>query len=1267
MKKLIAIMLSLLLVMLALVSCAKGGADGDSSGSEGGENGSSEGSGNGESSGDEGGSESGGNTGSSDNEGGSSDEGNTDGESGNEDTDFGDGNMDGDGWTASNVAADVALCSAEGKADYGDATVYLEGDEVMLVLGGNIGTTAVINMDYWLTMMGVDVKYGNQYMNEHEYEIIVGEVPERAVSEKAYRLLNRMDRDGIFDCRYLVYAENGIVAIAYDVNEYTKIQGYTYVIEELVKKYFENKDYFATAKGILIYGNIDLKEKQKEIDEAELTEIWAEIDARTNDDVYNALRDLYTMYDDRLIGWYANLYDPGYGAYYSSSSGRDHEGYYPSAEPTAQALNFLASCGMLDNYNNRWINAIPDIMKYRLVYYIKSLQHPNGYFYDPGVSKANLDSSGRTRLGRDLGWCTSMLETLGEKPTYNTPLGDKGDGKTPDEYWASLGLDIAPPVVKRHPADDPFYPSITLGSLSDSATVAVSKVVSASEVVATAAGDFISSFENFIDYLEGLNMDGNPYSAGNDINASDSQIFAASKKMGVYTPAEGASEKYTKYAGLTMNEILLKYLNSKINPNTGLHGLPTDKYPNGTEFLYTNGFFKLIGVYSALGEAYPYPIEAANALLDGMVSDQPSTTNICEVYNIWSAIQSLRSNVQRFNKTNKQEVLDLINETLAVRGAEAIRVSHQKQLGYKKPDGAYSHRVVGSGSTIQGSVPVALGGLEEGIVDAIGKATIGLAPIMTSMLNLPDIPLYTEYHWMMYLEIIVNLDPVIKYSYSGTDSALGEPHNMDALPGSSYMSQTLNDVASVKITQDGEESVLLLDKVSTGKQSFLTFLPNISNVGASIAEFSTRLRISGTSGNSILTFSFAPKNAGHENRVARISLAPSSDGSIRLYEEEWAGSGSSAKVGSEKYVIAPKVGEWFNFRIQYFEGDGVDYSTARIKIYINDTLAFCSNDFYSKWSDAGSVNSMTVLCMSGFFGKVWLDDTMLELRGGTTEDDPLTEPDAGEEPSTPDTPTVPDTPTTPTTPEPEGGFGFISSDKLPLTSGGLELIDGTAYSDAASVDGVVTDASGNTVSQWKGSIVITGEEDKFLRITDVATGSTKNSGACTEEDALNKDVGQAILKMTGVKATGNKISYSMKIRFNPLEDGTRVIEAKYFDFRIRNISGSKGVQVFFATDAEGVARCIIKTASGDVTESTEIKVEDGNWMNVRLEYTAVGDSYDAANYSIKLYVNDTVLAETTAQSANGFDSPSSMNAVQIVLTRTLQGIIDIDDMYVSYE
>ena len=1262
MKKLIAIMLSLLLVMLALVSCAKGGADGDGSGSEGGENGSSEGGGNGESSGDEGGSESGGNSGSSDNNGGSSDEGNTEGEGGSNDTDFSDGNVDGDGWTASDVAADAALCSAEGKADYGDATVYLEGDEVMLVLGGNIGTTDVFKMDYWLTIMGVDVKYGNQYMNEKEYEIIVGEVPERAVSEKAYRLLNRMDRDGIFDCRYLVYAENGIVAIAYDVNEYTKIQGYTYVIEELVKKYFENKDYFATAKGILIYGNIDLIEKQTEIDEAELTEIWAEVDKRAGDDVYNALRDLYSMYDDRLIGWYANLYDPGYGAYYSSSSGRDHEGYYPSAEPTAQALNFIAGCGMLENYNNKWVNAIPDIMKYRLVYYIKSLQHPNGYFYDPGVSKADLDKSGRTRLGRDLGWCTSMLETLGEKPTYNTPLGDKGDGKTPDEYWASLGLGIDPPVVKRHPADEPFTPTASAGSLSDSVAVAVSKVVGTSQVVATAAGDFVSSFEGLIDYLEGLNMDGNPYSAGNDINACDTQIFAASAKMGVYTPAEGASEKYTKYAGLTMNEILIKYLNGKINPDTGLWGTVTEKYPKGTEFLYTNGFFKLIGVYNSLGIAYPYPIKAANGLLDGMVSDQPSTGNICEVYNIWAAITSLRSNVQRYNNTNREEVMSLINDTLAVRGAEAIRVSYQKQLGYKKPDGAYSHHVVGSGSTIQGGVPVALGGLDEGIVDAIGKATTGLAPAMTSMLNLPEIPLYMEHHWMMYLEILVNLDPVIKYSYSGETSGYGDPHNMDTIPGSNYMTSSLNDVASVKIAQDGDENVLLLDKVSTGKQAYLTFRPNVAGIAANVTEFATRLRISGTSGGSVLSFTLAPKGAGHDNRVARISLAASSDGTIKLYEEEWTGSGSSAKVGSEKYTIVPKVGEWFNFRIQYYEGDCVDYSTARIKVYVNDALVFCSNDFYSKWSDAGAVNTMMVLCMSSFFGKVWLDDTTLELKSETITDDPLTEPDASDTPTTPDTPEVPDTPTTP---EPDGGFSFVSAPSLPLTSGSLTLKEDTSYGSAASTNGTVTDASGNTVPCWKGSVVITGEEDKFLRITDVGAGGG-NSGSCSEEDALNKDVGQCILKMSGIKATGNTIVYSMKLRFGALEDGTRNIKADYFDLRIRN-SDNKGVQVYFATDADGTAKCIIKTASGDVTESSEVKVEDGNFMNVRLEYTAVGDSYDAANYSIKLYVNDTLLAETTAQSKNGFTPVANMDYVQIVLSKSLQGVIDIDDMFVSYE
>ena len=1154
-----------------------------------------------------------------------------------------------------------------GRVDYGDATVYLDGDKVQIVLGIGGDSGSVSELNYQLSAMGVDVSVGNMYFEEEEYEIVVGKAEGRAVSDTAYRLLGRIDKGGIFDMRYLVYADSGKVAVAFDTNPYTDIQPLPYVMSELVSKYAKDKEYFATAKGILIQGTVDLIEKQAELDGEELAEIWAEVDSLTNDDIYNALRNLYSMYDDRLIGWYANLYDPGTGAYYSSSSGRDNPGYFPSVEPTFQALNFLVSSGMLNGYDGGWVEAIPDIMKYRLVYYVKSLQNPNGYFYDPNVPKDTLDTKGRTRLGRDLQWCAGILSALGEKPTYNTPTGTKGDFVTADEYWESLGLDIEPPTVPKNPADE--KPVASTASFTASVATAVSKAIGTSQVVATAAGDFVSSFENLIDYLEGLNMDTDPYASGNDINASNSQIFSASKKMGTYTPEAGASEKYTKYAGLTMNEILLKYLNGKINPDTGLWGLTDAKNPLGTEFKFTNGFFKLIGTYNSLGVAYPYPVKAANALLDGMVSDQPSTSNICEVYNIWAAILSLRENVEKYNTESGDEVMQLINETLAERGAKAIKVSHQKQSGYKKPDGAYAHYVKGSLGTIQGGVATGIGGLEEGFVDAIGKATTGLAPSMTSILNLPDIPLYTQHHWMMYLEILLELDPVIKYSYFGEESgaAESEPHSMDELPESKYMSSVLNSVGSLAVTAEGEENVLLLDKFATGKQSYLTFYPNVSSAGANICELSTRLRISGSKG--VLTFSFGPKNSGHDNKPTRISFISSEDGTIKLYEEEWLGTGTGAKKGSNDYVIEPKVGEWFDLTIQYYEGNGIDESTARVKVYVNEKLIFCSNDFYSKWSDAGKVDSVMILCTSGFFGKVWLDELMLKQYNDTVKDDPLTEPDTPENPDTgggqtPETPTEPDTPAIP---EPEGGFSFDSAPKLPLTSGDLKLSDNSGYLAATSANGTVTDASGNTVPQWKGSIVITGDEDKFLRINDVAPGCTYSNGSCTDEEALTCDVAQGILALSGIKSTGNTVSYSMKIRFNALEDGTRKISSHHLDFRMRDSSGSKGVQFNLSTDADGTVRCAIKTSAGNVTESAELKVEDGAWMNFRIEYTAVGDSYDANNYSVKLYVNDTLLAKTAEQSVNGFTPVASINTVQLVLDRGLVAVIDIDDIKVSYE
>ena len=94
-------------------------------------------------------------------------------------------------------------------------------------------------------------------------------------------------------------------------------------------------------------------------------------------------------------------------------------------------------------------------------------------------------------------------------------------------------------------------------------------------------------------------------------------------------------------------------------------------------------------------------------------------------------------------------------------GAEAIRNSYKKQSAYQMPDGAFAHNVKKCLTTHQGQIHVGLG-LEEGDVDAIGKATNGLVRSIFEAFDIEKVPIYSEREWKIYKSIIDNSKPVIK-------------------------------------------------------------------------------------------------------------------------------------------------------------------------------------------------------------------------------------------------------------------------------------------------------------------------------------------------------------------------------------------------------------------------------------------------------------------------------------------------------------------------
>ena len=135
------------------------------------------------------------------------------------------------------------------------------------------------------------------------------------------------------------------------------------------------------------------------------------------------LRKLYEIYDEKFYIWLAQLWDPEIGGFYFSNSARDSHGFLPDIESTMQALRCIESMGLTKG--KPFVEAISPEMKAALSRFVKGLQDENGYFYHPQWGR-NIVTP---RRGRDLSWSLQLLEHLGEKPNYPSPLEKSENGK----------------------------------------------------------------------------------------------------------------------------------------------------------------------------------------------------------------------------------------------------------------------------------------------------------------------------------------------------------------------------------------------------------------------------------------------------------------------------------------------------------------------------------------------------------------------------------------------------------------------------------------------------------------------------------------------------------------------------------------------------------------------------------------------------------------------------------------------------------------------
>jgi len=187
----------------------------------------------------------------------------------------------------------------------------------------------------------------------------------------------------------------------------------------------------------------------------------AEIDKKSGNgkEVVSALKELYSLWDERLYLWLASLYDPKIGGFYFSACARDNEPFLPDIESTSQAVTMLCELGMIESGRD-----LPEEMRAQMgQFLLNCFDAEDGYFYHPQWGK-NIIAA---RRGRDLMWARGMMRTYldvelpaptaAERLKKSAETGDRSLRQNLPEYLGSADALVA--YLKGWDWDRLAYPS----------------------------------------------------------------------------------------------------------------------------------------------------------------------------------------------------------------------------------------------------------------------------------------------------------------------------------------------------------------------------------------------------------------------------------------------------------------------------------------------------------------------------------------------------------------------------------------------------------------------------------------------------------------------------------------------------------------------------------------------------------------------------------------------------------------------------------------
>ncbi len=771
-----------------------------------------------------------------------------------------------------------------------------------------------------------------------DHEIIIGE-SSRPLSVKAYQQLSRMDiADG--DDAYVICSDGHSLAIAYTPGEDYKSAEIT--IEKFIDEYINGKSSLVLEENHIEKISYNAIEYYSARDEQLINEEWAalykevvsemsaslgETEAKEYaDSLVASLKKLYTMYDDSVVTWLADLYDPaicvctaiegedrclgtkycGGAGFYFSNSGRNTLGYMPDIESTLQALSFLSATGMLKLKNGALTSAFPAGEPQKMVRFVKALQdEQTGYFYHPQWEVETLWTS---RVARDLNYGTQILRFFGAKPTYDTPAGVEGDGILYDGTEISS---VAPA-------------SKLTGRLSHHS---VASLVSYVKPTASYSPDYMLSKEGFIEYLEALDVKNDSYAAGNELSSIANQLISRDKYLASVN------------ADYRLVDLTIDHLNACQNKLTGTWDYKTEGDTGYTPYYANDGVLKIATFYNAVKRPMNYAsLAVKNAIYAISVDYTPG--HVCNVYNTWFAVSAILGNITAYGDPAEAAALRAELRALA---PEAIEVTLDKMLLFKKDDGSFSYFKENSSSGSQGAA-VAVPNTNEGDLNATAICTYGLVDYIFQALGFRDymVSLYTDSDRQLFKSIISDLSPVMKSMeidpsepVTFDDGTLGNTPlgvlNYGSASGSAK-------AAFTTIRRNADDYAAKLDSPS-GCYNVVE-VSTVSGLGGRIFVFGGDFRIAEAPTDGYILQINMGKN---EYTTTVYMLAFKMEGGRVTIWDATTVDGKANNVNTR--LAEAELGEWFNIRAEYYVGD---HDTVRIKFYFNDELVAVTDNYYDQ-------------------------------------------------------------------------------------------------------------------------------------------------------------------------------------------------------------------------------------------------------------------------------------------------------------------------------